>query len=77
MLDRRLVEAMSRVLKLNPACITLETNQENTEAWDSLAHLNLILEIEATFGVRFSSEEIPQLTSAARLQEALIRHGAL
>ena len=77
MLDRRLVEAMNRTLKLNPGSITAETSQENTEAWDSLAHLNLILEIEATFGVRFSSEEIPLLTSAARLQEALERHGTL
>jgi acyl carrier protein len=68
---------MSRVLKLNPGSITPETSQENTEAWDSLAHLNLILEIEAAFGVRFSSEEIPLLTSVARLQEALERHGAL
>jgi acyl carrier protein len=77
MLDRRLVEAMNRALKLNPGSITPETSQENTEAWDSLAHLNLILEIEAAFGVRFSSEEIPLLTSVARLQEALERHGAL
>lgn len=77
MLDKRLIEAMSRALKLAPDSITPETAHENTEAWDSLAHLNLILEVEETFGVRFSSEEIPLLTSAARLQEALRRHGAL
>jgi len=76
MLDKRLVGAMSRALKLNPNGITLATSQEDTEEWDSLAHLHLILEIEGTFGVRFSSEEIPTLTSAARLQEALERHGA-
>jgi acyl carrier protein len=71
MLDRRLVDAVSRTLGLPPDAVTAETNHQNTPAWDSVAHLNLILEIEDVFGARFSTEDIPGLTSVGRLQQAL------
>jgi acyl carrier protein len=35
----------------------------------------LILDIEETFGVRFRSDDIPELTSVRALQQALERHG--
>jgi acyl carrier protein len=77
MLDKRLLDALSRVFNIDPARITPDTSQVNTPTWDSIAHLNLIFEIEDTFGVRLSSEEIPQATSVARLQEILCRHRAV
>jgi acyl carrier protein len=77
MLDKRLIDSLSYVFKIDPAGITLETSQSNTATWDSIAHLKLVFEIEDTFGVRLSSEEIPQVTSVARLQEILQRHNAV
>ncbi len=77
MLDSRLVQTVSRTFRLDPGKVTPETNPENTPSWDSVAHLTLILEVESAFGVRFSSEEIPALTSVGRLQEALQRQKAL
>jgi acyl carrier protein len=77
MLDKRLVETLSSVLNVDPGGITLETSQDNTPTWDSIAHLNLVFEIEDAFGVRLSSEEIPQATSVARLQEILGRNRAV
>lgn len=44
------------------------------EAWDSVIHLNLILAIEAAFGIEFATSEIPELVSVgmirARVQQA-------
>jgi acyl carrier protein len=40
-------------------------------SWDSVAHINLILELEDVFGIRFPTEVIPKLDSAARLQEEI------
>lgn len=77
MLDKRLVDSLSSAFKIDPARITPETSQANTPTWDSFAHLKLVFEIEEAFDVRLSSEEIPQATSVARLQEILQRHNAL
>ena len=36
---------------------------EPAEAWDSLQHLNLVLDLEMTFGVRFTPQEMEEMTS--------------
>jgi acyl carrier protein len=71
MLDKRLVDSLSRAFKIDAAAITPETSQSNTPTWDSFAHLRLVFEIEDAFDVRLSSEEIPQVTSVARLRRFL------
>ena len=76
MIHPALIQAVSSVLKVPSGEISLATSQKNTSTWDSLAHLNLMLQIEANCGVRFMSNEIPLLTSVAVIQEALDRHGA-
>ena len=43
------------------------------EAWDSFAHINLMLGIEAEFGVEFDSDEIATLLSVGQISEALHR----
>ena len=73
MVDERLAEALARVLRIDRARIMPETSAQTTPSWDSVAHLSLILELEDVFDVRFPSEEIPLLNSAARLQEAISR----
>jgi acyl carrier protein len=77
MIDQRLVEIISRVLNLDPSQITLETSVEDTTEWDSLGHLRLILEIEATYGVNFPIDEVPSLTSVERLLRSLQQHKVL
>ena len=40
-------------------------SQDNCIKWDSLNHLNLILEIEMEFDVSFDPEEIAEIKSAS------------
>ena len=70
-LDPRLVDTVSRVFDLDPSSITADTSPRTTPAWDSVGHINLVLELEEVFGVRFSSEQIPSLDSVGSLQAAL------
>jgi acyl carrier protein len=74
-MNKVLVEAVNSILKIKPEAVTPETAQENTPSWDSLAHLRLILEIEYNLGIRFNSQDIPQLTSVAALNEAISKLG--
>jgi acyl carrier protein len=39
--------------------------------WDSVTHLNLILSIEAEFGVTFSSAELQDLNSLGKIRSRL------
>jgi len=39
--------------------------------WDSAGHLNLIMAIEADYGIQFEIEEIESLTNVAALRERL------
>jgi acyl carrier protein len=77
MLDQRLIDSVSRACNIEPEDITQETSQANTPTWDSLAQLKLVFEIEDAFGVRLSSQEIPEVTSITRLQEVLARYQAI
>ena len=38
-------------------------SQKTCEKWDSMAQLNLVLELEDTFGISLEPEEIGEMTS--------------
>ncbi len=42
--------------------------------WDSLGNFNLLLQIEAAAGIRFSSEEISEIKNLAGIIVSLKRH---
>jgi acyl carrier protein len=48
-----------------------DSSKDNIEEWDSLEHIKLILEIEEQFGVKFTLDVIPNMTSVKALQEEL------
>ncbi|WP_251623383.1 acyl carrier protein [Odoribacter lunatus] len=60
-MDKRIIEIMQRVFDTQD--ITIATNQNNCEKWDSLHHLNLIVELETEFDVEFEPEEIAEMKS--------------
>ena len=75
-IDKQLIETVSRTFDLDPSQVSAQTSPSNTPAWDSVGHLNLILELEEVFQIRFSSAEIPEVNSVERLQQAISRHAA-
>jgi acyl carrier protein len=44
---------------------------EDVEAWDSLHHLELMLELELEFGIEISSEAMPELSSLDAIEAYL------
>ncbi|MGK2940028.1 MAG: acyl carrier protein [Solirubrobacteraceae bacterium] len=66
--EQRLRETLASVLELDVAEITDDTSPDTVEAWDSLAHLNLILAIEQEFDVTIPDEEAAELSSLALLR---------
>jgi len=70
-MDEKLRKIIGRVLALPENEIRPELNAAQVERWDSLGHLELILEIEREFGVRYRAADIPRLKSVGELQQAL------
>jgi len=48
---------------LGQSPVAVDATPETIEEWDSIAHLNIVLALEAEFGVTFDPDEIPELVS--------------
>ena len=59
-MEDRVLEIMKDVFETKD--IDKNCSQKNCEKWDSLAHLNLIVELESEFNVSFEPEEIGVMT---------------
>jgi acyl carrier protein len=70
-MNSKIVQVMAKVFKVAPEAIKPDSRPGAPSNWDSLSHLQMVLEIEATFGVRFTTEEIGQLTSAGAIEGKL------
>lgn len=54
---------MTKVFEIESSLVNDEISQKNTDQWDSLNHLNLIVEIEEEFDISFTPEQIGSMTS--------------
>ncbi len=54
---------MANVFKTDIANITEDLSQQNVNFWDSLRHLNLVVELEEKFNVSFEPEEISEMVT--------------
>jgi acyl carrier protein len=60
--------------------ISPETNVDGlayavTEGWDSVAHMNLVAEIENTFNIMFATEDVIDMSGFAKAKEIVSKHG--
>jgi acyl carrier protein len=46
---------------------------QDVMGWDSLAQVKLLIGLEEDFGVKFTTQEVTQLTSIANIKKALER----
>jgi acyl carrier protein len=52
-----------------------DISQQSLSAWDSLATVQLITDLEQAFSVSFEVEEIVRLRSYEEIRDALLRRG--
>jgi len=67
----RLRPIFERVLKGPIADFGPNTSPADIKRWDSVTHVNLIMEIEETFDVEFRMEDLGRLQSVGVICEAL------
>ena len=54
---------MASVFEIDENQLKENFTQKEVENWDSLRHLNLIVELEEAFNVSYEPEEIAEMTS--------------
>ena len=60
-MEDKILEIMKSVFQMED--IDKTCSQQNCEKWDSMNHLNMIVELEMEFGVSFEPEEIAKMRS--------------
>jgi acyl carrier protein len=73
MIKDRIKTIMAEVFEIDINNINDNTSQKNLDAWDSLQHLNLIVEIEDQFDLSFEPEDIGEMTSLEKIIENIVK----
>jgi acyl carrier protein len=70
-MEQQIKRILADFLGLDPESIDDSIAMENTEAWDSLAHLNICVALEQEFQVSFAPQEMESMTSYYDIQQVL------
>lgn len=67
MISQRARTLISELLRVPVDTVTLESSPRTIPKWDSLAQLNLVLQIEQEFGVQLSPAMISRIDDVASI----------
>jgi acyl carrier protein len=70
-----LLTLIAGTLGISPSEVTEESDNTNTRKWDSLRQVMLMTELETTFGIELTDQELVDTTSVAKIRAALLAHG--
>ncbi|HKZ40222.1 MAG TPA: acyl carrier protein [Candidatus Hodarchaeales archaeon] len=70
-----LEDILERLFQVPKNQISNELGQENLESWDSMTHLLLITELEETYKIRLTDNEILKMKTVATIKQILTKYG--
>ena len=70
-----LLALIAGTLAVPPSEITEQSDMRNTRKWDSLRHMMLMTELENSYGIELSDQEMTEAVSVAAIRAALRRRG--
>jgi acyl carrier protein len=76
-MDERIVRIVAQVFGLAEDAVKVSDGPETVPTWDSLAHLNLMLALEAEFGVELAPDDAMRMTSVGAIHDVLAGYGAV
>ncbi len=62
----RVLRTFSAVFNIDENKIRLIDTKEDIESWDSIGHLQLIMNIEAEFGIKLNTEDVVNIDSVEK-----------
>ena len=70
-MKEKVISIMAEVFEMPVSDFPAEITQKTVENWDSLRHLNLIVELEEVFNKSCEPEEIAEMTSLDKIIEMI------
>jgi len=70
-------QLVAQVFGLHVSQVTDATSNQNIAEWDSLGHVNLIMQVESHYGVSLSIEDALTLTNVGVLKRTLVELGVV
>ena len=74
-MEQELKELMADLFDIKNEDITDSLTMKNTNGWDSLKHMELIVSIEKTFGIELTFEEIVAMQTLKDIKKILKEKG--
>lgn len=69
-------DVVSKVFGVERRAITDATSNATLAEWDSLGHMTLVVELEATYALSLSAEDALAMTDVAAIKRVLASRGA-
>ena len=73
LMEQKILDILRKLFESDS--IDTSCSQETCPRWDSMNHLNLVLELEDAFGVSFEPEEIWEMKSYDDIVRLLVKKG--
>jgi acyl carrier protein len=74
-MNSELKKILSQTLGIPEAEIQNQASMETLPQWDSVAHINVILSLEAQYGISFQPDEVLELNSIENIRRILMARG--
>lgn len=71
----KLNQIFAAVLDISPSEISDEVSFDSVDNWDSMSHMILINQLEETFNIELTGDEIADIKSVADAKKALAARG--
>ena len=73
-MEEKLIAIATTIFGLNDGDVTMESSPKNTENWNSLRHMRLILETEDQFNIEMDEGEITGIVHMTSLAATVAKY---
>jgi acyl carrier protein len=74
-MEKKLDELMADLFEMSEEDISDSLTMKNTDVWDSLKHMELVIAIERTFGIELTFDEIVSMQNIGTIKRILKERG--
>lgn len=68
-MDKKIISAIAEQLSVSPNELTLETKQGDITSWDSVGHVNMLMNLSGQFGKMIDPGKVQDLVTIKALVE--------